>query len=63
MLILSRRKDERVVISEGKIVITVVDIQADKVRLGITAPKDVSVHRQEVYDAIEASEERKEKGS
>ena len=63
MLILSRRKDERVVISEGKIVITVVDIQADKVRLGITAPKNVSVHRQEVYDAIEASEERKEKGN
>ena len=52
MLILSRRKDERVVISEGKIVITVVDIQADKVRLGITAPKNVSVHRQEVYEQV-----------
>ena len=51
MLVLSRKKDERIVIG-GNIVITVIDIRGDKVRLGIEAPHDVPVHRQEVYDAI-----------
>ncbi|MEX0650037.1 MAG: carbon storage regulator CsrA [Candidatus Andersenbacteria bacterium] len=63
MLVLSRKKNERVVI-DGNIVITVVDIRGDKVRLGIEAPKEVPVHRQEVYEAILRGEEwsRKEKG-
>jgi carbon storage regulator len=51
MLVLSRKHDERIMIGEN-IVITVVDIRGDKVRLGIEAPKDVPVHRQEVYNAI-----------
>jgi carbon storage regulator len=51
MLVLSRKKDERIVIG-GNIVITVIDVRGDKVRLGIEAPADVPVHRQEVYDAI-----------
>jgi carbon storage regulator len=51
MLVLSRKKDERIVIG-GNIVITVIDVRGDKVRLGIEAPHDVPVHRQEVYDAI-----------
>jgi carbon storage regulator len=51
MLVLSRKKNESVVINSD-ITITVVEIRDDKVRLGIVVPKDVTVHRQEVYDAI-----------
>jgi carbon storage regulator len=51
MLVLSRKKNESIVISND-IVITIVEIRGDKVRLGIEAPKDVSVHRMEVYEAI-----------
>src|SRR5262249_31345541 len=51
MLVLSRKKNESIVINND-ITITVVEIRGDKVRLGIVAPKDVPVHRKEVYDAI-----------
>ncbi len=52
MLVLSRQRDESIIIGDN-IVITVVDIRGDKVRLGIEAPKEVPVHRQEVYEAIQ----------
>lgn len=52
MLVLSRRKKESILIGD-EIVITVVDIKGDLVRLGIEAPTTTSVHRQEVYDAIQ----------
>lgn len=51
MLVLSRHRDEVIMIGDD-VKITVVDIRGDKVRLGIDAPKDLPVHRQEVYDAI-----------
>lgn len=51
MLVLSRRKDESIVINHN-ITITVVEIRGDKVRIGVDAPKEVPVHRQEVEDAI-----------
>jgi carbon storage regulator len=51
MLVLSRKKDEKIKISDN-IEIQVIEIRGDKVRLGITAPNDVSVHRLEVYEAI-----------
>lgn len=51
MLVLSRKKNESIVINND-IVITIVEIRGDKVRLGIVAPKDVPVHREEVYEAI-----------
>ena len=51
MLVLSRKTDEKIIIGES-ITITVVAIGDGKVRLGIDAPKEVPVHRQEVYDAI-----------
>ncbi len=51
MLVLSRKKNERIVINND-ITVTVVEIRGDKVRLGIVAPKEVPVHRQEVFDAI-----------
>jgi carbon storage regulator len=53
MLVLSRRKDETIMIGDD-VEITVVDIRGDTVRLGIQAPKSVSVHRKEIYDAIQA---------
>lgn len=51
MLVLSRQRDESIIIGDN-IVITIVDIRGDKVRLGIQAPKEITVHRQEVYEAI-----------
>lgn len=51
MLVLSRQRDETIMIGDD-IEVTVVDIRGDKVRLGINAPKEVAVHRKEVYDAI-----------
>jgi carbon storage regulator len=52
MLVLSRQRDESIIIGDN-IIITIVDIRGDKVRLGIQAPKEITVHRQEVYDAIQ----------
>lgn len=52
MLVLSRQIDECIVIGEN-IIVTIVDIRGDKVRLGIEAPSEVPVHRQEVYEAIQ----------
>ena len=51
MLVLSRQRDETIMIGDD-VQITVVDIRGDKVRLGITAPREIQVHRKEVYDAI-----------
>lgn len=53
MLVLSRKKNESIIINDN-ITITVIEIRGDKVRLGIDAPKDVSVHRREVYEAIQS---------
>lgn len=55
MLVLSRKKDEKIMIGEN-ISIMVVEIRGDKVRLGIEAPRDVTVHRQEVFEAIKRRE-------
>lgn len=51
MLVLSRQRDETIMIGDD-IEITVVDIRGEKVRLGINAPPHVPVHRKEVYEAI-----------
>jgi carbon storage regulator len=55
MLVLSRKKNESIVINND-ITIVVVEIRGDKVRLGVEAPKEVPVHRREVYDAIKRTE-------
>ena len=52
MLVLQRRIEQSIVIGDN-IVIKVVEVRGDKVRFGITAPREVPVHRQEVYDAIQ----------
>jgi carbon storage regulator len=51
MLVLSRQKDESIMIGDD-VEVTIVDVRGDKVRLGITAPKNIPVHRREVYEAI-----------
>ncbi len=59
MLVLTRRENEEIVIGNN-IRITIVEIQrGGKVRLGITAPKDVPVHREEVYEAMQQEKAKK----
>jgi carbon storage regulator len=58
MLVLSRQRDESIMIGDD-VEITIVDVRGDKVRLGITAPRHIPVHRREIYDAIQR--EKKEK--
>lgn len=62
MLVLSRERDEVIMIGD-EVEITVVDIRGDKVRLGITAPRYIQVHRKEVYEAIKREEEEASKKS
>lgn len=62
MLVLSRHRDESIMIGDN-IVITVVDVRGDKVRLGIDAPADIPVHRQEVYDAIQRDKNAKKQAA
>jgi len=57
MLVLSRHRDESIMIGDD-VMITIVDIRGDKVRLGIDAPQEIPVHRQEVYDAIKRENEK-----
>lgn len=60
MLVLSRQRDETIMIGDD-VQVTIVDIRGDKVRLGITAPAHIPVHRKEVYDAIKRENEAKAK--
>jgi carbon storage regulator len=57
MLVLSRHRDESIMIGDD-IVVWIVDIRGDKVRLGISAPDDIPVHRREVYEAIKRENEK-----
>jgi carbon storage regulator len=59
MLVLSRQRDETIIIGDS-IRVTIVEVRGDKVRIGIDAPRDVTVHRQEIYDAIKRESESSE---
>jgi len=59
MLVLSRQKDESIMIGDDVEVI-IVDVRGDKVRLGITAPRNIPVHRREVYEAIKREKAEKQ---
>jgi len=61
MLVLSRQKDESIMIGD-EVEITIVDVRGDKVRLGITAPKSIPVHRREIYDAIQREKAQQSEG-
>lgn len=52
MLVLSRKRDEKIIIGNREIEITIVEIRGDKVRIGIDAPPNVEVHREEVFEKI-----------
>ena len=58
MLVLSRQRDESIMIGDD-VEIIIVDVRGDKVRLGITAPKNIPVHRREIYDAIQREKTEK----
>ncbi len=58
MLVLSRQRDESIMIGDD-VEITIVDVRGDKVRLGITAPREIPVHRREVYEAIQREKAEK----
>ncbi len=59
MLVLTRKKDESIMVGDD-VEIFIVEIRGDKVRLGINAPKEVPVHRREVFDAIKREQEKRE---
>lgn len=61
MLVLSRHRNEQIIIGEGPdaVTVTVVDVRGDKVRLGVEAPKNVPVHRKEVAEAIKRNGSKK----
>ena len=59
MLVLSRQRDESIMIGDD-VEIIIVDVRGDKVRLGITAPKEIPVHRREIYDAIQREKAEKQ---
>ena len=59
MLVLTRKTNECIIIGED-IVLMVIEIRRDRVRLGIKAPREVSVYRRELYEAIKSGEARKE---
>jgi carbon storage regulator len=61
MLVLSRKKGESIVIGDD-ITIVVIEVRGDKVRLGVEAPKEVPVHRQEVFDAIQRENKQRRAG-
>ncbi|MDR0328230.1 MAG: carbon storage regulator CsrA [Planctomycetaceae bacterium] len=55
MLVLTRKINESIVINDD-VSVLVVEVRGDRVRLGIEAPKNVTVHRKEIYDAIQGSD-------
>ena len=56
MLVLTRKREESIIIGDKLVVIKILDIGRHAIRLGITAPKDLSVHREEIYDKINAND-------
>ena len=59
MLVLSRKKDERIIIGDN-VEVTVIEIRGDRIKLGFTAPPEIPIHRQEVFQRIESRGEATE---
>lgn len=62
MLILTRRVGESLVIGD-EVTITVLDVKGNQVRVGVTAPRDVTVHREEIYERLKAEDLQQASGS
>ena len=62
MLVLSRKKNEKIVLTGG-IEVSIVQIRGDKVRLGIVAPKEIAVHRSEVWDLVQREKRERKEGA
>ena len=60
MLVLTRSVGERLIIKDGEIRLNVLEVKGNQVRLGIDAPKHISVHREEIYNRIQAENEAEE---
>lgn len=60
MLVLTRRTNEKIIIGNRLVTINLLQINANSVRIGIDAPKELSVHREEIYDQIKENEENKD---
>lgn len=58
MLVLSRKVNESIVVGDGLLTMFIVEIRGDKVRLGFEAPKELPIHRREVYEAIKRRKKR-----
>ncbi len=56
MLVLTRSVGEKLIIGNGEITLTVLDVRGNQVRMGIDAPKDVAVHREEIFLRIRAEQ-------
>ena len=56
MLVLTRSVGERLIINDGEIKLNVLEVKGNQVRLGIDAPQNISIHREEIYDRIKAEE-------
>ena len=57
MLVLTRNRGEKIVVADN-IIITIIEVRGDRVRIGIEAPRDVSVHREEIYNEIQRDNQR-----
>ncbi len=57
MLVLTRQRGETIMV-DGNIIITIIEVRGDRVRIGIEAPRDVSVHREEIYNEIQRDNQR-----
>ena len=62
MLILGRKKGEEIIIEDGRIVITVLEVRGGKVRLGFKASEGISIHRSEVHEAIQLENKKAQWG-
>jgi len=60
MLVLSRQRNESIMVGDD-VEIIIVDVRGGKVKIGITAPESVPVHRKEVYDTIQLKKEKDKK--
>lgn len=58
MLILTRKKGQKIIVGKRSVTIQVLDVKNEQVKLGLSAPKKISVHREEIYDRIEKNNER-----